>query len=1161
MTSNLTQKDAPFLTRFGASLRSFARSIRSEEPQYVVAMTRKAPRLLELCDLWGIDYGNAEILTEKALVFIDESKLKGKTVFVIDDIVILGSTLGRLLKKHHYLQSASVICLSSNNKWFTPELVPNIKIKLKLSQHMASVFCNDLVQSIAYLNKPYDLDHPILYGNISTQELSDLCKTMPLDNSYEISSSFHRSIGMRRFSFIPDSSITYSLTNTILRGGESCLSQICKCRLFFNEDTEKANLVPIQIINAKVSDLLSGKLSFSENFEGYNKFIFDIIPENGKEKDLARFTIFNYVFSYLTGIAFGLRNANGKAAIIPSSPPSEFLDYRDLCYLFGSKASSKIIKGLDSLYPKTVELFQAIKPAQPYLMPLTTYATREPDNKEEVFDSKALKLLNKISPFLEKHLTTSEFLVDQLACIFEAMLYRIEIPARDRIARKKNLVGELHRLAKGFSYQQLRKILIDYGALNLNDPNIDVRLSLAIDWLVDCGVIVPIYAEPDGNFGRTYRYGEDGLCQQKFAFLIATVMRDLHNHAHQYRIPKISLEKILVLLARKIGKSQQDIATLQPEPGMTKTLDLKLGYCIHGAIQSVEYSADTGLPGSRWLSDWCEKRKIIEGKDIQKGFVYNSDFFRIHPKENSMVSETLSSKYSMLAKVLWYIDTHVDPSEDHRYLITLSTCHEDISTLEAMRIEIRYLFETRDDEEELFLVGDGYNLDRLLNGRLFKLAEYLAQDDSENVGNLFNLCKQRVINADQASNSILSKHSFYLNRLSTIDSIKSHFDNEQSDNYISYYQNQLLDLVNEIEEIASSEPNVGVDEAIEKLNEYGKLCVNVCSILKLALSISKSYVAGHISKNGKLYKQTENKINRELIELRDAVDCLNKEISNSRSRYPGRSLAELSKMGSSLLMDEEMNKTRWAGLLTEITKQLARVWTSLRSIYIENYSDIPWKKNIILLRPEDTSISPFKWVLWYDIKDSQGRRNPANTEKTPKLKEKINEDLKKAVQVIHDGRYTQDKNDEKFVHTVKPEPIVRILQMILDAADTFGMFLRIGIAGVDDTNIPFLKVNGTDFLESEKTFALPKRLGTCISDDNKVNQLKEYTSEAVNVKKETDDSHTVIISNEAYRSIWNRELPVPGSIRVGYPIDGTKEYTFHILQGVSRGSRFLAGFP
>jgi len=128
---------------------------------------------------------------------------------------------------------------------FTEELFskPNLSKNLPISwiatltQHEAAIFCSELVKSFAYLNRPYDIDHPIFYITLNNEDLEKICEREFLDTAYEFSTSFHRLIGKRRISFIPELVIKEDLIKAFFKNRSGISSQIIKCQLYYDEIT------------------------------------------------------------------------------------------------------------------------------------------------------------------------------------------------------------------------------------------------------------------------------------------------------------------------------------------------------------------------------------------------------------------------------------------------------------------------------------------------------------------------------------------------------------------------------------------------------------------------------------------------------------------------------------------------------------------------------------------------------------------------------------------------------------------------------------------------------------------------------------------------------------------------------------------------------------
>lgn len=1156
--------EVELLQNYGKNLHSFVEHIREEKPDYIIAMPRKAPRLIELCCCWGMDVGDSPVITDKAMWFLNGISLEQKKKLVVDDIIIVGSTISWFLKENPVLQDSKVLCFIRHDKWFTEELFlePNLPRKvpvswiITLTQHDAAVFCSELVRSIAYLNKPYDIDYPILYSFLSSIDLEKLYEREFPNTAYEVSTSFHRLIDKRKISFIPDPTIRERFVKNVFRNNSRISPQIVKCRLYYDEVTNSANFVPMFIFHASLSDLDVEKPFSEEHFSEYNKLIVDLIkplPESFKIK--AYHSLLTYIASYLYGIAFCVCNDQNSICL---SQPSDFLSLKDLTYIFGPYFAQQLLYRLNLLYPETVEtfhsLFDHITNTPKYYSPEVKFLTSSIN--PFAYDQMARELYENIKSYLNENIPTRETLVDKVACIFEALFLRKEIPARNRIKAKRSLEGEERRLAQGFNYEQIRQILIDYRAIDPNDTSINTRLSLVVDILVDIGIIIPFYKEKNSKFERIYRYGEDGLQQQKMGFLLDGVLKQLNSYIYEFKqksyIPKITLEKILVLLKQKLEQSPEHIQFLQTadtKAGM-RTFDLKLDYCLHGAIV-VESHQEGERPQTDWLTGWCLKRGILEEYD--NGYRYSDKFLKnllaegeVNPEDNSMVPKKISSEYLMLAGSALYVDSIIDPSNGNKYLICLSSCYDIKSTLDAMRKELEFLF-----EDKGFPFGDGYSINRVLKVLYRDLIGYLSEGKGDVTG-LWEKCDRELKNADIAANSLKEKHDLFMDRSNIIKCIEEHFENLPLSNhhYGVYYQSQLKPFViDKIKREAEIPLSTEVESAREKLLQFGLLCVDVCLILKTCSSITNSLITGPKTKKGELYKQTQAKILREIEELQQQIVALNEKVRTCDISFFGIRLPEIDQ----ITLKSVPQIVEWTRTYDKLVKEITNLWNSMTQIYEQNYSITTWNQQKEILFPKDSRETPLLWAIWYDIKDSQGKRNPENKEKIPHLKDAINRAFDNTRKNLGDGKFTgevPEKNDEKFIHTCKKESIPIFLKILLNTLDDYDMFVRVGIASVHDTGEKILRISGSDFLESERNFALPKRLGKCLQKEN-VKALREYNN-MPEIPEESYDAHTVVLSNEAWRQIWDRQSPFEGLelIHVDFVVE--REHKIHIFHAIPK---------
>ena len=1177
---NILRNETPiFLEKYGELLRSFAFNLRDQNPDYILAMTRKAPRLLELCDYWGINYGVAQIITEKSLE-LEDIISDGQKGAIIDDIIILGSTLKWLREDYPLLKKVPIFCLIRNTKWCIDEFVEPFHSEATFGQRESAAFCTELVQSIAYLNKPYDLDHPIFYGRLTHEATDHLSSSEFPDKGYEVSTTFHRSICKRRFSFLPEPVVREAVIEAFFKESKKVFPLIIKVRVYYDEVTKQANLVPMLIISAAISDIENGDVAFGDSLNEYNELLRELLKDRSTTRDYLNkyYRLFSYLTSYLYGISFCIRNQVNSSQL-----PSEFMSTRDLTYLFRPALSRQLLERLDIMYPKTLETLKGLPTLEKELdNPTFSVSSRKSFEDSE---SEYQNLRNKIKPYLDSNIRGRKFFVDKVACIFEGLFIHEEIPARNRINKTRTLETEERRLAKGFSYDQIRQILMDYNE-NASEEKVDfdVRLSLAIDILVDNGVAVPFYWEIDGRFERLCRYGEDGLFQRRTGFFLARVFRDLFAHIKQNygrdNIPKIPFEKILALLQKKLGKTLEDpnnplqILRTDGKPGET-TFDLKLGYCLHGAIVLEEHESKTGGRSSGWLSELCrsEDMKMLEQESV--GYRYSNTFLdrllaegETDPEDNSMVPDDVSAEYSTLAVALWYLKATADELKKKNKvgvngddcLICLSTCFNAESTLNSMQKEIHLLFES-ESYDRYFQFGQGYSLGEMLKRLQFTLKERKLEKEG-----LWGRCHDQLLNADQAANEIAKKYRLFNSRSVIVEEVKHIF---QRDETLDYYRRDFQrDLGPYIDKMVSLSPHKSVEDAeFKKLLVLGDFCIRICEILKICDSVTESIFYGPRAQEGVLHEHTKRKVKREIEKINSLTPELSKSFDEIKQLFPGKGITNLPKIDiDPSSVEDIIGSSQWTPLFETMVQNISNLWEQIGKIYNQDYTPYQWKEKKKIICPEDTGGSPLKWVIWYDIKDSTGKENPENKVKTPKLKELLNLEFKKGQKNNKDVKFTAEvpsKDDQRFIHAAEVSSIVEFLKILLTVVDGFDMFVRVGVAGVADTGEEFLRISGTDFLESERNFSLPKRIGEYFKSEEDVRELIEYNKITIEPQdiQETYDSHTIVISRQAWADIWKQSYSLEQPLFAWKRVDNEKDYGIYIFSKVPKGCDIYPSIP
>ena len=163
----------------------FEEQLKVNNPTLIVAISRAAPRLLERC-YSRLNFLDIPIITDLALNFFQKESLSNHKVMILDDSVVAGSTMNRVLDKVQSLGTPrnSIVCASyvvdkdshfGNGKGsrdqsrYIPGLAKKIQLQYKhaLPTEIVPSFHNFVVTNVRKQAKPYNLDFPILSAKLS----------------------------------------------------------------------------------------------------------------------------------------------------------------------------------------------------------------------------------------------------------------------------------------------------------------------------------------------------------------------------------------------------------------------------------------------------------------------------------------------------------------------------------------------------------------------------------------------------------------------------------------------------------------------------------------------------------------------------------------------------------------------------------------------------------------------------------------------------------------------------------------------------------------------------------------------------------------------------------------------------------------------------------
>ena len=1126
-----------FIQHYKDPIYSLASKLKEEKYDVIIALSRKAPRLLELLSFFGIDYGKTLVLTERSIYFIPKEFFVGKKVLLLDDIIIVGTTIYDMLKGdfeelRSHCNELTIRCLAIDTEWFQDKFFafgdvikspPECEYRLKGKE--TAIFCNELVRSFRYLNKPYDIDYSIFYTDIEDSLLDS--KESWIDELYELSTVYQSEINRRQFTFIPHYGTIEDFLSLVLHTKLKCSIGVGKCRLYYNASNKQSAFTPMLTVSIEKDGLISSEGPFNPPFDAYNKLFNSITAINELDKYShmkAKYSLFWYILSYLWGINFMIRNnLLGKF-----KEPSMFLKFQDMVYLFGHDRSRKILDTFNRHFDETVKIFESAG------VNIREQRSEEFESflqsPEKWDDEKAQKLYEQIKEYIyeQKEFLEDAYLIEKLAVVSEGLFYKVELETRNELNEKLkevknasdidkvlNEIENIDRLEEGFTWGQIKGILDTTGLVNFEEKNIDLRLSLALDHLVDLGVIIPIqyFNKKKNRWERRYRFGEDALAAQKTAFLFWKIRGYLDKTVEM--IDKISLEKIFVLLLEKARKEKYTKEALAPKRGEEEIL-LDIGMWIHGAVLQLG-EGDSKKP--KFFSSWLE--------DPEKG----RRFLALQSSDSIPVPEDVVADMLNYTEALAYVDNEIDKpvegedDEKHlnkksRYLITISTLYDYEPYLDAIREELRIFF------SEYILNGE------TIIQKLISFIENLEKQiitkhkGKEKKKELEKIPRENIAKAAKAANSIILKHTLFSKRKEIAHRIDDDFRFKHSPSDAvgrAYLLGKQYNLSQKIQRIIRSQEPKNIDlikKREEQIIYFGEVCKTLSRVIRylreiLCFSLTRT-------EERKIHGNSKSAIENRFRELREKIiPSLNQNLSDLREIFIDLRLSQIdSRKIPDNIQEKEVLKT-----INYILSEAQKIFESLEPIYQGNFSDAHWK----VIREErlfPSSIDEDYLLISYDIKRSS--RTPEDIERRGWIIEDINEEVVANLQEEESKgtiRSVQEPPHEEGIFLAKSENHAsRLILQLLQKAKESGKYLRLSILSTLDTNIPFKRKKEYKYDDEYKLlmhshedpkFGINYNVLIDLLNTAEKNEDREENKKEEIIKGLKEDIPTIVLSEEA----------------------------------------------
>jgi hypothetical protein len=591
-----------------APLLEFNKYISHIDADFIVFMARKSLRLHDLLLAIGGENTKKQFFSDH-IFDQDLRRFKGKRIALIDDTLILGTTLGRvqqnLLNAGALEVSTHVFCVDKVN-WCSDLVIPD-KIFLEFEPDEMLTFCAAEVQALAICGIPYLSDFPISEpAKFSSPKLAKLQSLFRWEvhtlttPRQDIENAF-------TYSYLPRLEVIERYTNVV---GDVFIGliDILKVRVFGRkvENSHWLKFVPIVTLKPvhedTVDEIFIRALNLFTNLTENNKNNFS----KNLSSSISKIQFIQYVLSSILGQIFSedVREATAKSKALR-------LDSHEAVRHLGVWLQNEICvihQELDNgvnKFPLTLNS-EPLKIAEAPLPPQIV-STSIKD-----FD----RITNNRYVDERSQMSTARNLLTDMTRIFVEFYRTHELPARNE-AKKFGCkiydvdylkVPHINRLRYGFAWRVLVERLVGKER-SVTDRRASL-LSLILDSLIDMGIAVPILVHQEGVLFRAYRHGEDVLFGEQEIALSHDAVVGFLKGADKAEVTRIAMEKLITSLIR-VGVARGFMEEINGQSGSQGMA--RIGYNLHGSVpffpKGNEYIADDK---NSWLSDYMVDRGVFK---------------------------------------------------------------------------------------------------------------------------------------------------------------------------------------------------------------------------------------------------------------------------------------------------------------------------------------------------------------------------------------------------------------------------------------------------------------------------------------------------------------------------------------------------------------------
>ncbi|KQW42617.1 hypothetical protein ASC77_23405 [Nocardioides sp. Root1257] len=504
----------------------FVNEVETLESDVIIATARKAVCLLDALRRSGRLRTNKPIVSDRVLD-MDLGWLKGKSVGIVDELIISGSTLYHARNKlRPFASKVELRAAAVDSEWWNPTLVQPGGSYARMNHEGCLQFSRHVVLALGLLPRTYNLDWPLVELKATgAAEVQALIEMSGFDVA-PAANRLQRESNIRSYTFEAESHIR-SMLDESFDWHVSKAVDLLKVRVMLDRRQSRSRVLhavpmavlrrlPVADVNLMFDTVVAG-LGYSP--EAYAKDF--KTPES-------RLRLVQHTIAARLGRIW-LEQYNMHAGMRLPWRPSEV----EAGYLFS---------------PPTVGLaMNAARSIEPLFAKYHASSSRPRNERVEHKESLQLRPSSSTNRDLAQLQLTHPFLN-----MFQGKEQKARELLRDEGAKafgNPRYKAILARLNAGVTVAQLGRLL-ERGQVGIDADERQRTISQFIDLAVDEGIAVPVTVQSGNSLVRAYRHGEDVTFGEREFYIAKMFFDQIFATAGDVELGRTDTEKFISILLR-----------------------------------------------------------------------------------------------------------------------------------------------------------------------------------------------------------------------------------------------------------------------------------------------------------------------------------------------------------------------------------------------------------------------------------------------------------------------------------------------------------------------------------------------------------------------------------------------------------------------------------